>query len=218
MRLGRILILTLIAGLGPAVAALPAAAHPHVWIDLRSAALLDNRGRVVAVRLEWLFDRFYSSFAEQDMDTDRNGEVSDAEAQLWADTAFGNIAEAGYFAELLVDGRSYPPSAASDPVGRWRDGQLFMSFVIRLDEPADPRKVPVGYMAYDPLFYIDIRHPSGDGAATVEGPGREACSTSVGRSEPSPEVVASAAALDKDETAPSGLGRLFADYVKVTCR
>lgn len=199
-----------------AVSAATVEAHPHVWIDMRSAALLDAAGRVEAVRLEWTFDRFYSSFAIEDLDTDGDRKVSDAEADRWVRTAFDNIAEAGYFAELLVDGRNYPPTKAEAPVGRWQDGRLFMSFVVRLDAPADPRKVAVGYMSYDPLFYIDVRHP--DGGATVEGPGADACSAALGRSEPSPETVASAAALDKTETAPSGLGRLFADYVKVTCR
>ena len=119
---------------------------------------------------------------------------------------------------ILVDGQSYAPSRAEQPVGRWLDGRLFMSFVVRLDEAVDPRAAPVGFMSYDPMFYIDIRHPDGDGAATVEGPGSAACSAGVGRSEPAPETVASAAALDRNDTAPPGLGRLFADYVKVTCR
>lgn len=194
----------------------PAAAHPHVWIDMRSAAVLDASGRVEAVRIEWLFDRFYSSFSKEDLDGDRDGRVSDAEADRWARTAFDNIAEFGYFVELLIDGRGIRPRKAERPLGQWRDDRLFMSFLVRLDEPADPRRSAVGYLSYDPLFYIDIRHP--EGGAVVEGPGSEACRAEIGRSEPSPEVVASAAALDKDDTAPSGLGRLFADYVKVVCR
>lgn len=199
-------------------AAAPAMAHPHVWIDMHTVALLDPQGRVAAVRIEWLFDRFYSAFAREDVDTDRDGTISDAEADRWAVTALGNIAEVGYFAEFLVDGRSESPADADRPVGRWRDDRLFMSFVVRLAEPADPREVAVGYLSYDPEFYIDIRHPDTTGAASVEGAGHEACVAEIGRSEPSPEVVASAAALDKDATAPPGLGRLFADHVKVTCR
>lgn len=199
-----------------AAAPRPAAAHPHVWIDMRTAAQLDAAGRVEAVRVEWLFDRFYSAYSKEDLDADRDGKISDAEADRWARTAFDNIAEYGYFVEMLVDGRSYAPRKAETPQGRWRDDRLFMSFTVRLDEPADPRRVAVGYMAYDPLFYIDIRHP--DGGAVVEGPGSPACRATVGRSEPSPETVASAAALDRNATAPSGLGRLFADYVKVVCQ
>ncbi len=195
-----------------------AVAHPHVWIDMRTAALLDDRERVAALRIEWLFDRFYSAFAQEDVDTDGNGVITDAEADRWARTALENIAKVGYFAEILVDGQSRPPVKAGQAIGRWRDGQLHMSFVVHLDQPADPRKQVFGYMAYDPDFYIDIRHPDGAGAAMVEGPGSGTCTAKVGRSEPSPETVASAAALGPDETAPSGLGRLFADYVKVTCQ
>ncbi|MEQ9334731.1 DUF1007 family protein [Thalassobaculum sp.] len=208
----------LLVGSGLAVAAGTAAAHPHVWIDMRTAAQLDPQGRVAAVRIEWLFDRFYSAYAREDVDADRDGRVTDAEADRWAVTALGNIAKVGYFAELLVDGQGLEPAGADRPVGRWRDDRLFMSFVVRLATPADPRKVAVGYLSYDPGFYIDIRHPDAADAATVEGPGNEACTTEVRRSDPPPEVVASAAALDKDATAPSGLGRLFADHVKVTCR
>ena len=205
-------------GVGLAAAAGTAAAHPHVWIDMRTAAQLDPQGRVAAVRIEWLFDRFYSAYAQEDVDADRDGGISDAEADRWAVTALGNIAKVGYFAELLVDGQGLQPAGADRPVGRWRDDRLFMSFVVRFATPADPRKVAVGYLSYDPEFYIDIRHADAADAATVEGPGNEACAAEVRRSEPSPEIVASAAALDKDATAPSGLGRLFADYVKVTCR
>lgn len=195
----------------------PAMAHPHVWIEMRTAALLDDQGRVAAIRVEWLFDRFYSAFAQQDVDTDGNGKITDTEADRWARTALENIAKVGYFAEILIDGQSRPPVKAGQAIGRWRDGQLHMSFVIHLDQPADPRNQVFGYMSYDPDFYIDIRHPDGAGAAVVEGPGSGKCSAKVGRSEPSPETVASAAALGPDETAPSGLGRLFADYIKVTC-
>lgn len=206
-----------IAGIGLAMAAMPAVAHPHVWIEMRSAALLDDRGHVAAIRLEWLFDRFYSAFAEEDLDTDRDRAVSGPEAQRWAENALGNLKESGYFTEIIVDGRSYTPSLAVDPVGRWRDGQLSMAFVVRLPEPVDPRRMAVGYMAYDPSFYIDIRHVDAR-AAGVEGRSHANCSAEVRRSDPSPEVIASAAALDRDETAPPGLGRLFADHVRVTCR
>src|SRR3546814_15631495 len=109
------------------MSAAPSAAHPHVWIDFHSTALMDASGRVEAVRIEWLFDRFYSSFALEDLDADRDGKVSDGEAGVWAQTAFANIAQAGYFAELLVDGRNHPPARAEAPAGRWLDDRLFRS-------------------------------------------------------------------------------------------
>ena len=196
----------------------PALAHPHVWIYMHTVAYLDAQGRVEAVRIVWLFDRFYSAYAEEDLDTDGNGSITEAEADRWAQTTLGNIATVGYFTEVLVDGTSTPPNSADQPVGRWNDGQLLLSFVVRLAKPADPRAGEVGYMAYDPEFYIDIRHVDAPDAATVQGPGSDQCSATVGRSDPSPETVASAAALAADETAPPGLGRLFADYVKVTCQ
>jgi len=211
-------IAPLLAGAISIATAGGAQAHPHVWIDMRTATLLDPQGRISGVRVEWLFDQFYSAYAEEDLDTDRNGKITEAEANRWAANALGNIAKVGYFAEFLVDGRSSAPASADTPLGRWRGGRVWMSFVIRPQAPVDPRAATFGYLSYDPEFYIDIRHPEKGVTATVEGPDHDRCTATVGRSDPSPEVIASAAALDRDATAPSGLGRLFADYVKVTCR
>lgn len=196
----------------------PVRAHPHVWIDMHTVAYVDAQGRVEAVRIVWLFDRFYSAYAQEDVDTDGDGSITDTEADRWAQTALGNIAKVGYFSEILVDGQGSAPATADHPVGRWTDGQLLLSFVVRPAKPVDPRAGSVAYMAYDPEFYIDIRHVDASDAATVQGPGSEKCSATVGRSDPPPETVASAAALAADETAPRGLGRLFADTVTVTCR
>jgi ABC-type uncharacterized transport system substrate-binding protein len=221
MRTAMALLRTLALGLFVAVVSTaggPAAAHPHVWIDMRTVTELDADGKVQAVRIEWLFDPFYSAFAQEDLDTDGDGAVTDAEADAWAQEALSNIARADYFAEFLVDGLSTVPKRADRAVGRWTDGRLFMSFAVYLDTPADPRSVAVGHLVYDPSFYIDISHPDGDGMATVEGPGAEGCVAEVGRADPSPETVASAAALDRDQSGPPDLGRLFADYVRVSCQ
>lgn len=221
MRDARALLRTLALGLFVGVASAaggPAAAHPHVWIDMRTVAELDADGMVRAVRVEWLFDPFYSAFAQEDLDADGDGTVTDSEADAWAKEALTNIARADYFAEFMVDGLSTVPKRADRAVGRWTEGRLFMSFAIYLDSPADPRSVTVGHLVYDPSFYIDISHPDGDAMATVEGPGAEACTAKVGRADPSPETVASAAALDRDQTGPPDLGRLFADYVQVICQ
>ena len=49
-----------------AAAPLPLAAHPHGWIDLRTEVLVDDAGRVEALRQAWLFDQFYSAFMLDD--------------------------------------------------------------------------------------------------------------------------------------------------------
>jgi hypothetical protein len=45
----------------------PAAAHPHVWVLLKSQILYDEAGLVTGVRHVWTFDDLYSAFLTQDI-------------------------------------------------------------------------------------------------------------------------------------------------------
>ena len=40
----------------------PAAAHPHVWVVLKSQLIYDKAGLVTGVRHVWTFDDVYSTF------------------------------------------------------------------------------------------------------------------------------------------------------------
>ncbi len=50
-----------------AAVSLPARAHPHAWIDLRSTVVLDAAGRVTAIEQQWLFDQFYTVFVTDEL-------------------------------------------------------------------------------------------------------------------------------------------------------
>ena len=41
----------------------PASAHPHVYIDMKTAFHFDAKGQLDALRVVWIFDEFYSAFA-----------------------------------------------------------------------------------------------------------------------------------------------------------
>ena len=52
-------LLAALFALAPAVAA----AHPHVWVTVRSKIGFSPDGKVVSVTHDWVFDEMYSSFA-----------------------------------------------------------------------------------------------------------------------------------------------------------
>ena len=57
------------------LAAGPASAHPHVFIDY-AVTLVVAGDRVDGVRLAWTFDDLFSGFILQEFDKDRNGTLS----------------------------------------------------------------------------------------------------------------------------------------------
>ena len=63
------------------LAAAPARAHPHAWIDLKTTVLFDDQGRVTGLRQRWVFDEVYSMFAIDGFDNDGDGQPDDE--MLW---------------------------------------------------------------------------------------------------------------------------------------
>jgi ABC-type uncharacterized transport system substrate-binding protein len=51
----------------------PAAAHPHVWVVLKSQLIYDKAGLVTGVRHVWTFDDVYSAFLIQGLRAKRKG-------------------------------------------------------------------------------------------------------------------------------------------------
>jgi ABC-type uncharacterized transport system substrate-binding protein len=61
--------------------AVPAAAHPHVWIDMSSDVVFDDTGMVAAINIEWTFDDGYAQMALDGLDTDGDGVYSASELE-----------------------------------------------------------------------------------------------------------------------------------------
>lgn len=49
-------------------------AHPHVFIDASFALRFDGQGRLMAIRIYWLYDAFYSLSMIEDAQLDHDGD------------------------------------------------------------------------------------------------------------------------------------------------
>lgn len=136
--------------------AAPAYAHPHVFIDMRSAVSFNAAGQVDAIGISWTFDEFYTQFATDGIDRNSNGKFDPAELQDLANSYVKNLKEFRYFTFIELDGNlidNAPPTNARAMV---KDGQLTFVFRVPLAKPADPAAVKVSFTSFDPTYYIDI--------------------------------------------------------------
>ncbi len=147
---------TFVAALSLAAAYGPAAAHPHVWIDLRTEVEFDDRQRVAALRVSWRFDEFYSLFAVEGLDKNADGVLDADELRPLAELNVTTLKEVNYFTHLKVDGVDAAFGAVSDYVSTFQDGILSLEFVIPLQTPVDPLQAVVSFVSYDPTFYIAV--------------------------------------------------------------
>ena len=191
-------------------------AHPHAWIDMRTALIFDEQGRVGALRVHWTFDEFYTLFATEGMDQDGDGAPDPDQLAALAEVNITNLAAYGYFTYLKVDGESadyVPPLLYGTEMV---DNRLTLQFTLPLLAPADPRQSDITYAVYDPTYYIQVLHVQDDPVA-LEGAVPGGCDARIEAPNPTAETISFAASLDQTESGGDALGELFAETVILAC-
>ncbi|WP_287745841.1 DUF1007 family protein [Methylobacterium sp.] len=188
--------------------ALPARAHPHVWITTRAEIHYAPDGRVTAVRHAWTFDPAYSAFSVQGLG--EGAPAPEALAALARDNT-ENLADQGYFTRLKLDGRKQEFGPPGSPAMTYADGRLTLHFTLPLKEPG---RGAVTLEVFDPTVFVDFTLAEGQAATLVGAPA--ACKPEVQRSKAAPAQAMSEsffAAL----TAASSYGAQFANRIVVSC-
>jgi ABC-type uncharacterized transport system substrate-binding protein len=137
------------------LAALPARAHPHVWIDAR-ATLRFEGGAIVAIGMHWRFDEVFSDFVLGEYDADGNAMFDAEEKGKIEQEAFVALADLGWLTHLRVDGQAVPLPAYRGFEASAADGIVSYRFELPLTKPVDPARSDVLLGVYDESYYIDV--------------------------------------------------------------
>lgn len=203
-----------------------ASAHPHVWIDLQTKVVLDASGKISGLKVIWKLDELYSAYVVEDLAREPDDAArKEGLAKLAADTE-ANLAEYDYFVRVLAD-KSNEALKIKEPMRVWvDDNHLWMDFMVGFDAPLDPQKQVIRYAVSDPSYYIEITYAPdvdikklGVDPIFIEAAAgtTSSCEYVVERAEPTFESMSLASSLDKDDSAPVGLGDIFAEWVQITC-
>lgn len=135
-------------------APLPAAAHPHIFIDTGLEVIFDAEGRAVAVRVSWTYDDFYSLLMIEDrkLDADFDGKLTpEEEAQL---SGFDMDWDADYNGDLFVYAGEFevPLSRPADWTASYENGRITSTHLRSFTEPLAPG-APLVIQVYDPGYY-----------------------------------------------------------------
>ena len=204
-----------------ALATLPAAAHPHVWVTAK-AEIAYADGKVVAVRNVWTFDAAYTAFVTQGLDANKDGKLTPDELQTLAAENTGNLAEFGYFTKLKVGGKEQAFSEPVEPRMAIEGDSLTLSFRLPLKTPPSQGRGVLALEVYDPTYFVSFGLSEAPDAATLVG-APAGCAATVTRPKTPEPKTAEAGAPGMSEaffealTAASGYGVQFANRVLVAC-
>jgi ABC-type uncharacterized transport system substrate-binding protein len=204
------------AAIVAALAAPPAGAHPHVWIDGKAEFAFEPSGRLASVAIRWTFDEMYSVFAVQGLDKNRDGKIDAAELAPMVDDMMANLKSFGYFTVLRADGEAVnfaPPVGAG---AAFANGVLQVQFILPLMEPIDARRAEVTFAMYDPSYYVAVE-VAGDQAVRLSGAAPQGCAGRIVKSPTSIEVKPLSEALFQDAAAAGSIAAAFARWIYLSC-
>lgn len=138
------------------LAAAPAAAHPHVFIDNRVTFVFDA-GKVTGLRVHWVFDDVFSDDLLNQFDADGDGTFDSLESKAVGDGTLPNLKLFHYFTYVWVDGKELDPIDPTDFIAK-ADRSRIVSFAmsVPLPAPVDPRTQALAVEIYDREFYVEI--------------------------------------------------------------
>jgi ABC-type nickel/cobalt efflux system permease component RcnA/ABC-type uncharacterized transport system substrate-binding protein len=135
------------------VSAHPAAAHPHVFVTVKSTIVYEN-GVPKAVRHNWRFDDMFSSFAVQGLDLDTDGTLSRHELQ---DLAKVNVTSLKEFDFFTFGTAGSGDLTFAEPVDYWleHDGKaltLHFTLPVTSAKKSDTTRIEI----YDPSYFVSF--------------------------------------------------------------
>jgi ABC-type uncharacterized transport system substrate-binding protein len=171
--------------LGLISATLPAAAHPHVVVAVKTVVLADPTGAIIALRHAWTFDEAFSAFSTTGLDTNKDGKLDREELTELAKVNIESLNEYEYFS-FLKQGRDRSRFGAVSDFHLSHDGKaLTLHFTLPV-EGTKPALTETRLEVYDPTFFVAFSFSEGT-PVTIEGAAKP-CEAKV--AVPNPGVMA----------------------------
>jgi ABC-type uncharacterized transport system substrate-binding protein len=212
-------LLTLAVVIGGCLTAAGAAAHPHVWVTMRTAVLYAPDGSVTGLRQDWTFDDMYSAFALTGIAAKKKGQYTRAELQPLAQINVDSLKDFAYFTYARIDGKRRQSDAFAAPVDYWLDwdteaSELTLHFTLPFKQPVTAKRLLIE--VYDPEFFIDFGFAASDAVKLVGAPAQCA----VIAEKPQDENFFTSQSLNRSyipSEANVGMGMKFANKISVEC-
>jgi len=197
--------------------ALPVAhSHPHAWIDLHVTVMFDEHQAVKGLEQTWVFDPVYTMLLLEEMDEQLDGADRQTAMRQTGERMITSMRDYDYLTRFEHNDEHFVGESVDNvAVTLDDDAQLRFTFRLLLEQARDVQSSPLSYRIYDPLYYIEMLHPSAQ--TVIAAPDAGSCEVAINQPRPTPSQVARATLADAGVTDTEGLGRHFAQTVVIDC-
>lgn len=202
------------------LAAGPALAHPHVFIDATVEVILNERNEATGIRIGWTYDELYSLYIIGDLglDPDWDGKLTPEEVARLSGFDMNWDQDFAGDTHAALAGAGLELSRPMEFSASYAGGKITSTHLRVFDAPVPLAGGELVIRAYDPGYYVAYAIP---GSAVLTG--GEGCSAGVVRPDPDAaqeKLLAALAGYAPDEDPEAEfpeVGANFADEVRVTC-
>jgi ABC-type uncharacterized transport system substrate-binding protein len=203
------LLMILIAG--------PAAAHPHVWVTMKSALIFGADGSITGVRHAWRFDDMYSAFAVQGLEQKKKGEFTTEELEPLAKVNVESLKEYDFFTYAKANGKDVEfvdPKEYHlefDP----KETVLTLYFILPLKTPLKTKALELE--VFDPSYFVDFELAEKDPVSLEKAP--NGCKLGLTKpQEMTAEMARTLAEIPPDGKIPDNTyGAAFSNKISLKC-
>lgn len=192
--------------------ALPAAAHPHVWVKSTSELIYAPDGSVTGIRQHWAFDDMFTAFALQGTESKEKGKYTREELAPLAKVNVESLKEYDYFTYATADGKKTPlDEPLQDYWLDFKDDILTLNFTLPFKQPVKAKNLRIEI--YDPTYFIDFELAKETPVSLVGAPAQCKLSTEL----PRELTYAEGKKLADNPEAATNWGAIFANKIMVKC-
>lgn len=135
-----------------ALAAGPAAAHPHVFVNAKAEIVFSTDGSVQAIRNRWSFDEAYSAYITQGLDKNGDGKLTSDELAELAKINVESLPDVEFFTAAKLNGRKQEFGTPGEQIMTYDNKVLTLVFTLPLKSPAKARSF--GIEIGDPTYFV----------------------------------------------------------------
>jgi ABC-type uncharacterized transport system substrate-binding protein len=202
-----LLTLALLAG------AQPAAAHPHVWVKMKSELVYAPDGTLTGIRHAWTFDDMFSAFATQGIESKEKGKFTREELAPLAEVNVTSLKEYDYFTRAKANGKKVSLKDASEYWLEHKDATLTLHFTLPFKSPVKAQTLDLEF--YDPTWFVDFSFADKDPVALAGAPAQ--CKLNVARPQGAAAPQQLGEAFFNQLDASSNWASQFANKISVQC-
>ncbi|MGE4373733.1 MAG: DUF1007 family protein [Xanthobacter sp.] len=147
----------------------PAAAHPHVWVVMRSELVYAPDGTLTGIRQNWTFDEAFSAFALQGLAKQADGTYGDDVLKPLAELNISSLKEFDYFVTAKTATSKIPLKDPVDYYLTYGDDALTLHFTLPLARPL-PARGMVSIDIYDPTYFVAFEFAQTRPAKLLDAP------------------------------------------------